>query len=370
MKPRIVVSAVNFVEGGPLAVAQDALRVLSEQYADQYDIVALVHRRELYEANDVTYLEFPEVKLSWGRRLRFEYRDCLPLSRELDAVLWLALHDMTPRVEARRQAVYCHNPAPFYRLSVGDARLDRTHAAFVLLYRFLYGVNLRRNRFVVVQQQWMRDAFLRRYAPREVVVAHPSVGHLEELEGSAVPRREGEPWRFFYPAFPRVFKNMQVLLETAAWLEANTGVRFELELTIAGEENPYARSLFARYGQLRSVRWLGRLSRAEVFEHYRRADALLFPSRLETWGMPLSEFRRTGKPILAADLPYAHETLAGYAPVHFFDPVDGAALGKALQRLTEGTLPLEGAGPFVPAAPFAADWAALFDLLLAEDAQG
>ncbi len=365
-KPRIVVSAVNLVEGGTLAVLQDALRVLSVQFAERYEIVALVHRASLFDVPNVTFLEFPEVKESWLRRLRFEYRDCLPLSRELKPALWLALHDMTPRVEAGVQAVYCHNPAPFYRLQWAEAWIQPKYALFVLLYQWMYRPWIRRNDFVVVQQQWLREEFQRRYAPRAVVVAHPSVGHLEELQAGSAAHRDGEPWRFFYPSLPRFFKNMQVLLAAAAWLEANTEIVFELSLTICGTEERYARKLFAEYGHLRSVRWMGRLSRSEVFEQYRRTDALLFPSRLETWGMPLSEFRRTGKAVFAADLPYARETLAGYAPVHFFDPVDGAALGQALLRWMRGELRLEGAAAAVPAAPFAEDWGALFRLLLGE----
>lgn len=366
MKPRIVVSAVNFVEGGPLAVLQDALRVLSAEFSDQFEIVALVHRASLFELPHVTFLEFPEVKQTWLRRMRFEYRDCLPLSRKLNATLWLALHDMTPRVEAKTQAVYCHNPAPFFRMTAREARLEPTLASFVALYGLLYGINMRRNRFVVVQQQWMREAFERRYRPRAVVVAHPAASHLEELSHGNSAHQAGEPWRFFFPTLSRVFKNIGVLLEAVRWL-LDAGVPpFELILTIDGTENAYARGLFAQYGHLPGVRWLGRLTRDEVFVQYRAVDCLLFPSRLETWGMPLSEFRRTGKPILAADLPYAHETLAGYAPVHFFAPTDGAGLGRAMLQFMQGTLPLQGAPATVPPAPFAPDWASLFHLLLGD----
>ena len=45
VKPRIVLSGVNFVEGGPLSVFKDALRELADHYAGRYEIVALVHRR-------------------------------------------------------------------------------------------------------------------------------------------------------------------------------------------------------------------------------------------------------------------------------------------------------------------------------------
>ena len=96
MKPRIVLSGVNFVEAGPLSIFQDALEALAGNFLDRYEVVALVHSKALFLTSGITYLEFPAIKSSWLRRLRFEYRDCRALSRELKPHLWLAMHDITP----------------------------------------------------------------------------------------------------------------------------------------------------------------------------------------------------------------------------------------------------------------------------------
>ena len=34
-------------------------------------------------------------------------------------------------------------------------------------------------------------------------------------------------------------------------------------------------------------------------------DFLIFPSLLETWGLPISEFEQTNKKMILANLPYA-----------------------------------------------------------------
>src|SRR5664279_2638516 len=124
MKPRIVISGVNLTEMGTLAVFRDALKSVAAEHAEQYEIVALVHRRELFDTPDVTYLEFPHIKVSWLRRLRFEYHDLKKLSQQLAPDVWLSMHDMTPNVSAKVQAVYCHNPSPFYRFRWSNAMLD------------------------------------------------------------------------------------------------------------------------------------------------------------------------------------------------------------------------------------------------------
>jgi glycosyltransferase involved in cell wall biosynthesis len=73
-----------------------------------------------------------------------------------------------------------------------------------------------------------------------------------------------------------------------------------------------------------------------LYQHYAMADCLIFPSRVETWGLPISEFSQTGKPMLLADLPYAHETSAGSKQVAFFNPEKPEELQVMMRRLIDG----------------------------------
>jgi len=366
LKPRIVLSGVNFVEGGPLAVFQDALHSLSESFLHRFDVTALVHRCELFDIPGITFLEFPEIKGSWLRRLHFEYVQCRVISRELKPYLWLAMHDMTPNVSAQVRAVYCHNPAPFYRLTIKEALIDRTFALFRVLYKFLYAINITKNDFVIVQQDWLRQEFQDRYHVQNVVVAHPSIAPF--MARDLVPVAEGEQkeYIFFYPALPRAFKNFELLFGAAKLLEEQAVPGFSIRVTIDGTENQYAAMLRKRFGNLQSIRWLGRQTRGCVEDLYQLADCLVFPSKLETWGMPISEWKRTRKPMLIADLPYAHETVGHYEQVTFVDVGDEAALAKSLLDMLRGNACMSGSNAEPLAAPFARNWQELFELLLQE----
>ena len=361
-RPVLVVSGVNLVEAGPLAVFKDALHELSTHFAHRFRIVALVHRRDLFDLDGIDYLEFPQVKTSWLRRMAFEYIGCRKLSRQLQADTWLAMHDMTPSVTARVRAVYCHNPSPFYRLPLQEAYLDPRFTLFWLLYRFLYRIGIQHNDYVIVQQQWLRQEFQRRYPVRQVIVSHPSLPPVV-----AVKRPQTHTERdtiFFYPTLSRCFKNLELLLRAAALLERQGIRHFQVWLTIHGNENRYAAWLYRQFHTLSTVRWLGRQPRAEVERLYNEADCLVFPSRLETWGMPLTEFKRTGKQILAADLPYAHEAVGTYDHVHFISPTDPQPLAQAMAALIGGSLAAAGATAAPIPQPFAANWHSLFNLLL------
>jgi glycosyltransferase involved in cell wall biosynthesis len=365
MKPRIVLSGVNLMDMGPLAVFKEALESIARHCGGEYEIVALVHRRDLFEIPDIVYLEFPAVKSSWMRRLWFEYVYVKKLSRKLRPKLWLSMHDITPNVVAETRAVYCHNPSPFYRFQWRNLSMDWKFALFTFSYRFLYRINIRSNHYVIVQQDWIRREFQSRYGVRNVIVAHPEVKSSDII--STPRQRESQGvYRFFFPAFPRTPKNAEVCLEASRLLERRGFRAFELWLTFDGSVNRYSKELVERYSDVGSVRWLGLQSRDQVYKLYSEADCLLFPSKLETWGLPITEFKATGKPILAADIAYAHETVGSYGEVAFFDPdnptqladlMEGAAMGKAVFGATEAAKIDE---------PFAHNWAELWPLLLNE----
>jgi glycosyltransferase involved in cell wall biosynthesis len=354
----VVVSAVNLVEGGTLTILRQCLASLRAGLDAGWRIVALVHDRGLAPVDGVDYLEFPAIKSSYLRRLLFEYVACRRLSRALDADLWIALHDLTPVVHARRQVVYCHNPMPFHRLSWREARLTPALVPFALFQGLLYGVNIRRNAAVVVQQDWLRDAFKRRYGVERVIVARPV-----PAVSAVAPRPVSPAPLLIYPTLPRPFKNVEVIGEALRLLEAEGGWRGRVRVTIAGDENAYARDLRRRYGGLASLEFVGLQTREQMAAQYAQADALVFPSRLETWGLPLTEAQQHGLAILVADLPYARETMGDYARAAWFDPTDAAALAALLRALQDGRLAFEPAARRPVAAPFAADWPALVALL-------
>lgn len=362
-RPCIVISAVNFVEGGPLSILQDCLAFASEHLSDQYDIVVLVHRASLFNCPRLRFIEYLHSKRSWLARLYHEYWLFRPLSLELNPVLWLSLHDMTPNVVAQRRAVYCHNPAPFYRLTLRDVWLEPGFAVFNLFYRWLYQINIQMNDYVIVQQDWLRSRFENNFGLRNVVVAYPEFALPDTLVASdTIP--EKNVCRFVYPAFPRVFKNFEVIGEAARILAGKGIEKFEVLLTIDGSETRYAQAIFEHYRNVKPLRFIGLQSRQRVFDLYRSSDCLIFPSKLETWGLPITEFKSLRRPILAANLEYAHETVGNYSCARFFDPDNADELADQMLSVINSTFLPEKVFPNQPAMPFTQGWKQLFALLL------
>ncbi|HEY8977343.1 MAG TPA: glycosyltransferase [Burkholderiaceae bacterium] len=355
----IVISGVNLVEGGPLTVFRDCIAAAT-QALPGWRVVVLAHDAKLITTPGVEVMAFPKAKSRWLRRLALEWHGMRPLSRELRADLWLCMHDMTARVDARRQAVYCHNPSPFSRATWRDALFSPTYFAFSLLYRYLYGAFIHRNHAVVVQQEWLRRCFQRLYGVERVIVAHPQP---EVAQAGVKPARQGPGNVFFFPALPRSFKNFEVIGEAVALLEQDPAWQGKVRWTLSGDENRYAAWLRRRFGHLRSIEWIGLQTREQMQAQYDAVDCLLFPSRVETWGLPLSEGKRHGLPLIAADLPYAHETVGNCDAVAYFDVQDPADLARRMAAFENGEQPCKPARLDPPAAPFAPDWIALLKLL-------
>lgn len=366
----VVVSAINVYNAGPLAIVRDFLAAVrrSQAFASgELRVTAFVHDARLYAdlASDrLSFVAKPWSRTNWLIRLFYEHVYFARWSAGRDVDAWLSLHDVTPNVRARRQIVYCHNTAIFYDgpSTWWTWRTDPKFELFRRFYGWVFGTNLLRNERVIVQQQWIRDEFARRfrYPAERIIVARPSAAPHEQPAAAASPREPGGPRRLIYPAYPRFFKNHETLLRAMRLL---TDAPARLTLTLAGDENGYARRLRDEFGDLPNVEFAGFLPREALFERYAACDALVFPSKLESWGLPLSEFRAFDKPVFAADLPYARETLSGYPRAVFFPPDDAPGLARLLRDFCAD-------GAFRPnpahvelAPPVASDWDDLVRML-------
>jgi glycosyltransferase involved in cell wall biosynthesis len=365
-KRRLVISAVNCVDGGILSILQDCVSSVCREHAEDWDIVVLANSRRLLPETTATVLEFPKIKGSWIARLKHEWIHSLKLSRQLDADVWLSLHDISANVRARRRVVYCHNPIPFYPFRLRDAIHNWKLTAFSLFYGKLYGVNIHSNDFVVVQQDWLRREFMRRYDLSNVIVAHPEGALWPLADRGAVAGFVGDrKTRFCYPFVPLFFKNVEVICDAARMLLESKHENFEIILTMDGSETGYANRMRRRYGHLTNISFVGRLSREQVFELYRSSDCLVFASKLETWGLPISEFKATRRAMLIADKPYARETVGDYPNVEYFDAGDARQLAGLMLQVMSGTFsPAASTSAMKVPEPHAASWSALWAMIL------
>lgn len=357
-----MVSAINLRSGGTLSILKDCLDYLSGDLSHKYNIVALVHSKKLINVKNVTYYEFPDSIKSYLKRMYYEHMYFRRFSKKINPYLWLSLHDITPNVQSDILAVYCHNASPFYELSLKDAILDQKFVLFNLFYKYLYMINIKKNDYVIVQQNWMREEFKKMYGINNIVVAYPDINTIQPVISNK--DKQGEIFSFFYPAYPRFFKNYEVICEAVKKLNTNPINNFQVFLTINGTENRYSRYVYEKYKNLNSLKFIGLQSREMIYEYYSKTDCLIFPSKLETWGMPITEFKYFNKPILLADRKYAHETIGEYEKVKYFDPANALELSNFMRLIINSDLTYDKNKSTEIEPPFSKNWRDLFDILL------
>lgn len=364
---RVVISAVNIRRGGTLTVLKDCLHYLSSR--NDLQVTALVHQRKLCDYPNIQYIEIPWSILSWGKRLKCEYMTMRGISEKIpETDLWLSLHDTTPNVNAKRQAVYCQTSFPFLKVKLRDFFMDKKIPLFAILTKFVYQKNIHRNEYLVVQQDWLREGLSRKlHVKKDRFIVAPPRFDAPSFSNTSL---EGiKPILFFYPASADCHKNFETICEAAEIIEKKLGTGvFKLVLTINGNENRYASWIKKHWGHIASIDFRGYLSKDELYYLYGRTACLLFPSRIETWGLPISEFKPTGKPMILANLPYAYETASGAHRVAFASVCDARAWAQQMELVIRGkTTNFVRIMPIEYEAPYAPTWEALFELLLNDE---
>lgn len=370
----IVISGINLVEGGIYSVLTDCLdTIINEGLNKKFNIIALVHKIEPLKKyqKDIKLVEFPKSKSSWLRRLWYEYVYFYFYSKKIKVDIWISLHDITPNVKAKAQYVYCHNSTPFMEKNIKNIRYDYKIYMFSLFYKYLYKINIKKNTGVIVQQEWMRNEFKKLFKLNNIIVARPVVTNLKvsksktkELKSDVKFNFSDNQKKFIFPSYPRFFKNFEIICEACQLLDKKKVDNYEVLLTINGTENSYTNSLIDKYKNLKHVKFIGILKRAELIELYGQVDCMIFPSKLETWGLPISEFKESGKPILVSDLPYAHETIGLYEKVNFFDPSDHNELALLMKNEIEGNANYTGSTKSEPQQPYSENWSTLFNHII------
>lgn len=220
--------------------------------------------------------------------------------------------------------LYYHQSIPFYPYSWNPfKKCERTFWFYKNIYPFFVKLFLKNDTRVFVQLDFIKEGFSDFFRhPKELIDVYSPKVLIPEAGSLNIEKHEpdNDAIKLFYPAMNHFYKNHRVITDSLRALRKNVEIYFTVDKTQDFPDDD-------------RVRYIGILPYVKVCEMYGNCDALLFPSYIETYGLPLIEAALTGMPIIAADLPYSREVLNGYDGVTFIEHDKPELWSNAIMQL-------------------------------------
>lgn len=310
------------IRGGLRTYAEAVLECL----ATQYDDVDLVLPHAVPVPEGIQTFALPEWLSSSSR------------VSKLRPLLWLAYSAfLFPCRQSRRVLSTTHHSLPFHRhqiLTVHDLRPYFEPDTWVQKFYFhvMLARALRRcDGIITVSETSKRDIIAVYGIDEQKIRVVPNAVDPPSAKFESRPNLEGDgvPYLLMVGASWKHKNAMEVLEEHDSW-------RRDFRLTIVAGEGQYCEQLKKRATDLgisEDVNFLHELSEAELEGLYRGCSALVYPSRMEGFGLPPLEAMARGKPVIVSDIPVFRE-LFGDAP-YFVELGNSASWKLAFSELLQ-----------------------------------
>lgn len=314
----VLMSAKRIVVYDVAASASGALSVLNDFYAEVRNYndksvrwIFIISTPHLEETENIKVIRAPCVKKNWLCRLFFDYFIAPKIISEEKADKVLSLQNIVVPRTKLPQVVFLHNALPFvkYKIPIKDSLVLWVYQNIIA--KFIYS-SVKKAEKVIVQTHWMKDACVEKtkVSPDKIMVIPPIINIIPKklfaYENMDIPT-------FIYPATPLIYKNHKVIIEACKQLVKEGVTDFRVIFTMTGTENKLARKLKKETDKYNlPIKFVGVLKREDLFEWYSKA-ILLFPSYIETIGMPLLEARIHNTFVIAQDTQFANELLNNYS---------------------------------------------------------
>lgn len=328
----ILVYDVHASESGALAILNDLYMQICNNEDKSIQWVFAVSTPEYEEMENIKVLRYPWVKKSWLHRLYFDNVTTRFILKQYAPDRIFSLQNEGIRYCKKSQCIYLHLPFILTDYKFNIMRDGKKLWLYQNVLSQHIFASLRKVDRTIVQTQWMKKALVEKakIKPDTVIILPPdiSTNNIGEYEDKSEHRKT-----FFYPATSFTYKNHITILKACNELQKKGINDYKVIFTIRPDENNYTHSL-QQYVQEHNlnVDFRGMMPREKVFELYTKS-VLIFPSFVESFGLPLLEARLSGTFILAINYSFSNEILNGYQNAQYFEQLDFKTLNNEMELI-------------------------------------
>lgn len=360
-KKTIIVNASALRTSGGLSIYRQFIVHLPKHINESKYYIFVDSSVEQPAIDDVIYIN--DDNHSWRHRIAWEHGGLKKWLKQRNIIpdVIVSLQN-TGSITECKQVIYYHQPLPFY---FRKWNLLKAEERVMWLYKHIYPLfvssTLNDKTDVVVQIPFIKRGFCKKYkfAEDKVHVLFPDVEKIETDKIVAM-NLSTDCFHFIYPATPLPYKEHKTLVKAARILRQSNPLLFakiRIHFTIPIGEYPLLEQLITECGMGEQFIFDGIMSHESLLSLYKASQGLLFPSTIETLGLPLLEVAAFGLPIIASDLDYAHEVLNGYEGVMFAKTENYEKWADLITRVCEE------APTFEPLTPKESSWGKFFELI-------
>lgn len=327
---KIMVFDVPAESGGALTILNQYYEMAVQDKENEYYFVLSI--LDFPETENVKVLKFPFVKKSWFHRLYFDYFIAYKLAHDYNIEEIISLQNTIISGTNVPQTLYLHTVLPF-----SNIKFKMWEYPVFWVYQNIISKIIRKSikkaDKVIVQTKWMQNLCIRetKERPEKFVVETPTL--VNEIKGKYKEKnkeKNKDIVTFFYPAGAHVYKNHELIVKAVAHM-CDSGIKnFQVIFTLVGDENKVTKKISEEiYDKKLPIKLIGYTPIEKVYEYYQES-ILIFPSYIETFGLPLLEAKVHETPILASDCEFSREILNDYDKVKFFNPFDSHDLASKI----------------------------------------
>ena len=310
---KILVVDIAASTGGALSVLKDFYEETKKDKNNEY--IFLLSDNYLKETSNIKTIILKNEK-KWIKRLIFDHINGKKIVKKLNPDVILSFQNTIIRGVKQKQILYVHQSIPFQKLK--KFSFFKKNEFKLAIIQYFIGNQIKKSiklaDKVIVQSEWMKEAIT-----KECKIEKNKIKKITpKIEDIKLKKIKLDNTTFFYPASNAIYKNHSIINEAVEILR-NQGIKnFKVEFTLEGENT-------------NQIKYLGTLSRDKVFDKY-QSSILIFPSYIETYGLPLAEAKKTQTIILAADTEFSKEILSDYPNAYFFNPFDSNELTNLMEQ--------------------------------------
>ena len=188
------------------------------------------------------------------------------------------------------------------------------------LRRFYLRIFLNNTKKIIVQSKFMKKFINKSYnnLNSKILIDHNLEFKKLKLHKKKINKKE---IKILYPSSMYNYKNHQIIIDL---LKTNMLKNINFYFTCSKKE-------FEPYKNIKNLYRINYFDNKNLEKVYNQYDAIIFPSLIESLGLPIIEATKMRMPIIVSDLPYSREINSNYA--QYFNPKSTKSLYKTIYKL-------------------------------------